>query len=404
MSRRGNIARWCVRLLMLALAFFFAWGGPWPGWMEHLFPALSPFAAFASAVAHRGWYRAVYWLLPPLALLTLAVFRGRFFCRWVCPAGTLYAVASTFSLKKQVLRWRISPFLFWFTLAGALLGAPLFLFTDPLAAFNRSVVTLSGLRATVAMIPGVIVPLFMLLSLVQPMLWCSRFCPLGYTFDLVKLTPRPVSRRFHNDRRQIVAGLAAGLPLALLASSIPIHPGRKRTWPILPPGALNADDYAERCSRCYACVNACPSRVLNVRFSTNRSWAQFCQPELTPDSGVCDEYCNRCSLVCHTGAIQPVSEDEKRYRKIGTAVINKDACLAWSDEQYCMVCDEYCPYNAIHTDTGPTGFPRPVVLPDQCRGCGMCQHNCPAIRAGKAIIVEGLAEQREIPANDLYDI
>jgi len=51
-----------------------------------------------------------------------------------------------------------------------------------------------------------------------------------------------------------------------------------------------------------------------------------------------------------------------------------------------MVCDEYCPYNAIET-VWKGDVACPVVNQDLCRGCGACESACPAFRAGKAIFV-----------------
>ena len=46
-----------------------------------------------------------------------------------------------------------------------------------------------------------------------------------------------------------------------------------------------------------------------------------------------------------------------------------------------------------------------MVNADICRGCGVCEHICPAVRAGKAIIVRGVAEQSHIDDDyaDLMD-
>ncbi len=62
-----------------------------------------------------------------------------------------------------------------------------------------------------------------------------------------------------------------------------------------------------------------------------------------------------------------------------------------------MVCQEYCPYKAIEASYTEAGLPRPVVNPQVCRGCGACQNQCPAIRAGKAIIVHGVERQKVLP-------
>lgn len=116
--------------------------------------------------------------------------------------------------------------------------------------------------------------------------------------------------------------------------------------------------------------------------------------------GYCDEFCTMCTGTCPTGAIKKLGEDEKHSRQIGVAQVHRDACLAWTDKEHCMVCQEYCPYLAIGEDVSPDGIPRPVVDPEICRGCGFCQNQCPAIRDGVAIVVSGVEEQRH--AKDFF--
>jgi len=149
------------------------------------------------------------------------------------------------------------------------------------------------------------------------------------------------------------------------------------------------------CTRCYACVNVCPTGVLRVGWPrSGRALLGWFQPELDAEAGACEEFCQACTRVCPTGAIRSLSEAEKRGRQIGVAQVRREACLAWTDGETCMVCQEFCPYHAIETDASAEGIPRPVVNPEQCRGCGYCQKECPSVRLGKAIHVHGLSEQR----------
>ncbi|MBP7276266.1 MAG: 4Fe-4S dicluster domain-containing protein, partial [Kiritimatiellae bacterium] len=120
------------------------------------------------------------------------------------------------------------------------------------------------------------------------------------------------------------------------------------------------------------------------------------QPEMQPDFGACEEFCNDCARVCPTGAIRNLGVEEKRQLQIGVAKVTRDDCLAWTEGEHCMVCQEFCPYGAIDTRTSRAGIPRPVVNEKKCRGCGFCQNACPAIRNGKAILVHGVDAQRII--------
>jgi len=175
-----KIARWIMRLLLLAAAFFFVLGGPLPVWMKRFVPALSPLTLFAETAAQRAWYAGLFWTLPPLAVLLLAMLKGRFFCQWLCPLGTLYALPHKVSLKRKILPFRLNALIFWIIISASLSGLPALLFLDPLSTFSR-------LGAWAAWVPGLLIPVFLLLSFFQPQVWCTHLCPLGYGFDLVNL-------------------------------------------------------------------------------------------------------------------------------------------------------------------------------------------------------------------------
>ena len=84
--------------------------------------------------------------------------------------------------------------------------------------------------------------------------------------------------------------------------------------------------------------------------------------------------------------------EAKRRTALGLAVVNRDACLAWTEGQYCMICDEYCPYDAIVAVT-VNGINCPTVDEKVCAGCGACESQCP-VSPEKAIRVRGHAVQK----------
>ena len=364
-----------VRFLLLTASLFFVIGGPLPIWLERLIPALSPLTLFAESIAQRTWYAGIFWALPPLALLALALFKGRLFCQWICPLGTLYSIPNKISLKKSILPFRLNALIFWTIISASIFGLPAFLFLDPLSTFSRLGIWSIG--------PGLLIPLFLLFSLFQPQMWCTHLCPLGYTFDLVNL--HRGKQTFNRDRRQFLAGLGIG---GAAAAILPRLGKTDATPSVLPPGATKK--YAETCTRCYACIRTCPPKIIKVKKDGGRG--ELAMPELCFDEYGCEESCNRCSQVCPTGAIHNLSQDEKWKTQIGIAHVKKGKCLAWADNEYCMVCDEYCPYNAIET-VWKGDVACPVVNPDLCRGCGACESACPAFRAGKAIFVDAVKPQ-----------
>ena len=368
-----------VRLLILAVALFFSVGGPLPVWMERIVPALSPLTLFSESIAQRAWYAGLFWALPPLAVLVLALFKGRFFCQWLCPLGTLYSLPQKISPKKKVLPVRLNAAVFWIIVSASLCGLPALLFLDPLSTFSR-------LGAWSAWIPGLLIPIFLLLSFFQPQVWCTHLCPLGYCFDLANV--KNTKRVFDRDRRQFIAGLGIGIPAALILPRLGKSPAKPS---ILPPGAT--EEFAETCTRCYACVSACPAKIIRVK--SGGGLTELFMPELCFGNGTCEESCNQCSQVCPTGAIRTLTHPQKHSTQIGIAKVEKEKCLAWTDNEYCMVCDEYCPYNAIDTEwRGDVACP--VINEKLCRGCGACENACPAVRAGKAIFVHPINPQQTI--------
>ena len=61
----------------------------------------------------------------------------------------------------------------------------------------------------------------------------------------------------------------------------------------------------------------------------------------------------------------------------------------WIEENciQCMFCWIYCPDSAIDIDTsGDKPVMKGIIL-DHCKGCGICAHECPPVKKGKAALV-----------------
>jgi len=312
--------QWIVRCLALAAAVFFAIGGPLPYWAARVVPGASSLVALADSIAARSWYGGIFWTLPPVGLIGLGLWRGRFFCRWLCPAGTLYTAAGNFGWNRRILKRRWGGVVFWAILAGAVLGVPVGLSLDPLSTWGRISIFWNGALTPAALVPGLVLPILLVLSTVQPAVWCTHFCPLGWFFEFLRRFRREPVQAVNRTRRDILAGLGFGLPAAYLFRRIPI--GRHRAGggiPLLPPGAGDPRRFADLCTRCYACIDACPTHVIRVRFLPGRTPGQLFQPELDPNVGFCEQFCNRCTQVCPTGAIRPLIETVKQDIQIGIA-------------------------------------------------------------------------------------
>lgn len=215
-------------------------------------------------------------------------------------------------------------------------------------------------------------------------------------FGLAKQTTSP-------DRRAFVKGLALATTAAtidavaktvdggLAAIEDKVVPERKT--PITPPGSLSAKHFAQHCTACQLCISACPNQVLRP----SDDLEHLMQPTMQFDRGYCRPECNRCSQVCPTGAIQPITLEEKSAHQVGHAVWVKKNCLVLTDGVDCGNCARHCPTGAIEMvpldDNDEIWVP--AVNEERCIGCGACENLCPA-RPFSAIYVEGHEVHREI--------
>lgn len=185
------------------------------------------------------------------------------------------------------------------------------------------------------------------------------------------------------DRRRFLAVTAAvGTAAVLQAQEQKLDGGLaaieqksvpKRRFPLKPAGSYSLSNFESRCTACQLCVSKCPEHVL--RPSTDLDG--FMQPYMAFDQGYCRTACTRCSEVCPSGAIKPITKDQKTAISIGHAVVLADNCIG------CGACARHCPSGAIIMTDG-----RPAVNETSCLGCGACEYYCPA-RPMTAIYVEG---------------
>lgn len=169
---------------------------------------------------------------------------------------------------------------------------------------------------------------------------------------------------------------------------------------IVPPGAISQAHINAHCVGCQLCIQACPNGLLTM--STDVS--TLMQPRLDYINGYCPTECTECSNVCPAGVFKPLDVALKSSWKVGTAVVDLDACLSANGTDYCGNCERHCPAGAITMipTTEDAEDTMPVVDPNLCIGCGACEYHCPVGSVASmqavtsAIHVEGIAPQREI--------
>lgn len=169
----------------------------------------------------------------------------------------------------------------------------------------------------------------------------------------------------------------------------------ERQTHLVPPGALSARNFAQHCTACQLCVSACPNGVLSPSIVLTR----LMQPEMSYERGYCRPECTKCSDVCPTGAIRPITRENKSSTQIGHAVWIKKNCIPLTNGDSCGNCARHCPTGAIQmvpSEEGNRRSPRiPAINVERCIGCGACENLCPA-RPFSAIYVEGHERHKEI--------
>lgn len=300
-------------------------------------------------------YTTQFFVLSFFGLLfVLAKLSSRFWCRYLCPAGAIFALCSV----KPIIRRRVD---------SSCSGCGKCSQVCAMGAIEQEDYKRTDFAECVLC------------------LTCRDNCPkaaIGFTRKTVQ--PQSILVNSLPSRRQFIAASVTGATNAIISlTSIPsvlAKPGNGRVVSenlIRPPAALMETNFLSRCVRCAACILACPSNTLQATWFESGISALF-SPSLILRRGYCDPDCHRCAQVCPTGAIRQVPEPERVWAKTGTAIINRRKCLAWEHSTKCMVCDEVCPFGAVEfsRETG-CAVTVPRVAEEKCSGCGYCEYHCP---------------------------
>lgn len=161
---------------------------------------------------------------------------------------------------------------------------------------------------------------------------------------------------------------------------------RALRW-IRPPFALTEIDFLITCTRCDACIEACPHKVV-FPLSTRLGPSVAGTPALDllhRGCHMCEDW--PCVTACEPGALALPEGEKTPPPTLARAAIDSKTCLPYSGPE-CGACAHACPVpNALQW----IGGVKPVIDAEHCTGCGMCREAC--IVSPKAITIASLASE-----------
>lgn len=306
-----------------------------------------------------------------LVFIIMTVFRGRLFCNTICPVGAMLSIFSRYSF------FRIS--------------------------FDKETCTHCGncehtCKAEAIDSKSLTVDTSRCVDCFNCVSSCAKGS-LQYRLQLPTASSSAQPAETNGRRAFLATGatVAASLPIASAIAGgngekKMNRKGRKKCPPLTPPGSISLERFKDKCTGCQICVVRCPSQVLRPT-GLEYGLDYMLKPRLAYISSYCNYECTVCSDVCPTGAIKPLTVEEKTTTQVGIATFFKGRCVVNTEEKDCGACAEHCPTQAVHMVPYKGTLTIPQVNPDLCIGCGGCESICP-VRPMRAIIVKPNIEHK----------
>lgn len=343
--------------------------------LAYIAERVDSYAFYSTDVVVGSWATFAVAVVTLIVLAILAWRNGRTYCNTICPVGTVLGALSRFSLLKPVID------------TDKCINCGLCARKCKASCIDAKNHSIDYSRCVVCMD-------------------CLESCNKGaikYTLRKGNAAPAAAAPA-DKSRRNFLVGAGLLATSAAKAQEMKLDGGYAtiiakqspfKNRALTPPGSLSARNMAAHCTGCQLCVAVCPTQVLRP----SADLTTFMQPEMSYEKGYCRPECNKCSQVCPTGAIKPISVEEKSSIQLGHAEWVRDNCVVITDDVECGNCQRHCPTGAItmilsdYRDTKSRKIPS--VNKHLCIGCGACENLCPA-RPFSAIRVKGYINHRTI--------
>ena len=343
--------------------------------LAYIAERVDSYAFYSTDVVVGSWATFAVAVVTLIVLAVLAWRNGRTYCNTICPVGTVLGLLSRFSLLKPVID------------TDKCINCGLCARKCKASCIDAKNHSIDYSRCVVCMD-------------------CLESCNKGaikYTLRKGSAAPAAAAPA-DKSRRNFLVGAGLLATSAAKAQEMKLDGGYAtiiakqspfKNRALTPPGSLSARNMAAHCTGCQLCVAVCPTQVLRP----SADLTTFMQPEMSYEKGYCRPECNKCSQVCPTGAIKPISVEEKSSIQLGHAEWVRDNCVVITDDVECGNCQRHCPTGAItmilsdYRDTKSRKIPS--VNKHLCIGCGACENLCPA-RPFSAIRVKGYINHRTI--------
>ena len=230
---------------------------------------------------------------------------------------------------------------------------------------------------------------------------------------MMKISRRTMLKR--SVGHAVIAGTAAASAHVLMQSGprrYPADPGPHAEQDprlIRPPGAIDEDSFLAGCIRCYRCQDACEPGA--IQFFNEAHGRSYHTPHVEPSLKACT-LCMKCTQVCPTHVLEPLGFEDRARVAMATVELHPDLCLSHQarrirDEQAhlmelgrapttsdapdqrrgpCGECFTFCPLRNRAIKLEPGAFLAPIVFPEHCAGCGMCEEICRVMVRGEPAI------------------